>query len=53
MILQDISVTILAKNSEKYLKEVLKALAPFSEIIIGVRPEILRFYPECKDIAER
>ena len=28
MILEDISVTILAKNSEKYLKEVLRALAP-------------------------
>lgn len=34
MILQDISVTVLAKNSEKYLKEVLKALAPFGEVIL-------------------
>lgn len=34
MILQDISVTVLAKNSEKYLKEVLKAVAPFGEVIL-------------------
>lgn len=34
MILEDISVTVLAKNSEKYLKEVLKALAPFGEVIL-------------------
>lgn len=34
MILEDISVTVLAKNSEKYLKEVLKSLAPFGEVIL-------------------
>jgi len=34
MDLKEISVTILAKNSEKYMKEVLKALEPFGEIIL-------------------
>lgn len=34
MILSDISVTVLAKNSEKYLKDVLKALAPFGEVVL-------------------
>lgn len=34
MILEDISVTILTKNSQKYIKEVIKALAPFGEVII-------------------
>lgn len=34
MILEDISVTVLAKNSEKHLDEVLKALAPFGEVIV-------------------
>lgn len=34
MILEDISVTVLAKNSEKYLKDVLKALSPFGEVIL-------------------
>lgn len=34
MFLQDISVTVLTKNSEKYLKEVLKSLAPFGEVVI-------------------
>ena len=34
MFLQDISVTVLTKNSEKYLKEVLKSLAPFGEVIL-------------------
>jgi len=34
MFLQDVSVTILAKNSEKYLKEVLKALTSFGEVIL-------------------
>lgn len=29
-----ISVTVLAKNSEKYLEEVLSALSPFSEVVI-------------------
>lgn len=34
MILEDISVTVLAKNSEKYIKDVLKSLAPFGEVIL-------------------
>lgn len=34
MILEDISVTVLAKNSQKYIKEVLKALSPFGEVIL-------------------
>jgi glycosyltransferase involved in cell wall biosynthesis len=34
MILENVSVTVLAKNSEKYLKDVLKALAPFGEVIL-------------------
>jgi glycosyltransferase involved in cell wall biosynthesis len=34
MILEDISVTVLAKNSEKYLKEVLKSLSLFGEVIV-------------------
>lgn len=34
MILEDISVTVLAKNSQKYLKDVLKAVAPFGEVIL-------------------
>jgi len=34
MNLSEISVTILAKNSEKYIKEVLKALGLFGEIIL-------------------
>jgi len=34
MILEDISVTVLAKNSQKYLKEVLKALSSFGEVIV-------------------
>lgn len=34
MILEDISVTVLAKNSEKHLKVVLKALHPFNEVIV-------------------
>ncbi|MEI8365229.1 MAG: glycosyltransferase family 2 protein [Parachlamydiaceae bacterium] len=34
MILEDISVTVLAKNSEKYLREVLTALSSFGEVIL-------------------
>lgn len=34
MILEDISVTVLSKNSEKYLREVLKSLSPFGEVIL-------------------
>lgn len=34
MILEDVSVTVLAKNSEKYLKEVLNSLSPFGEVIL-------------------
>lgn len=31
---KEISVTVLTKNSQKYLKEVLKALAPFDEVLV-------------------
>ena len=34
MILEDVSVTVLTKNSQKYIKDVLKALAPFGEVIV-------------------
>lgn len=34
MNLKDISVTILTKNSQKYLREVLNALTSFSEVIV-------------------
>lgn len=34
MNLQDISVTILTKNSQKYLTEVLNALKPFGEVLL-------------------
>lgn len=34
MDLKKISVTILTKNSQKYLKEVLNALAPFGEVLV-------------------
>jgi glycosyltransferase involved in cell wall biosynthesis len=34
MNLENISVTVLAKNSEKYMKEVLQALASFGEVIL-------------------
>lgn len=34
MDLHEISVTVLAKNSQKYLKEVLKALSPFGEVLL-------------------
>lgn len=34
MNLKEISVTVLAKNSEKYLKEVLKALTSFGEVVL-------------------
>jgi glycosyltransferase involved in cell wall biosynthesis len=34
MILEDISVTVLTKNSERYLKEVLKALSPFGDVVV-------------------
>ncbi len=34
MNLKHISVTVLAKNSEKYLKEVLESLIPFDEVIL-------------------
>lgn len=34
MILENISATVLAKNSEKHLKEVLNALLPFGEVIL-------------------
>lgn len=34
MNLDDISVTVLAKNSEKYIKEVFQALSPFGEVLL-------------------
>lgn len=34
MNLENISVTVLAKNSEKYMKEVLQSLTPFGEVIL-------------------
>ncbi len=34
MDLKDISVTVLAKNSQKHLKEVLESLAPFGEVLV-------------------
>ena len=34
MKLDDISVTVLAKNSEKYIQEVLEALCPFGEVLL-------------------
>ncbi|MEI8125695.1 MAG: glycosyltransferase family 2 protein [Parachlamydiaceae bacterium] len=33
-VLENISVTVLAKNSQKYLKEVLQALLPFGEVVL-------------------
>lgn len=32
--LKDISVTVLTKNSQKYLRDVLSALAPFGEVLL-------------------
>jgi len=34
MTLQNISVTVLAKNSEKHIKNVLDALSPFGEVLL-------------------
>lgn len=52
--LKDISVTILTKNSQKYLKEVLSALTPFGEVLVydtGSKDntlEIARKFPNVK-----
>lgn len=52
--LQDISVTVLTKNSQKYLKEVLAALTSFGEVLIydtgstDSTMEIARHFPNVR-----
>jgi glycosyltransferase involved in cell wall biosynthesis len=59
MNLKDISATVLTKNSQKHLKDVLKALAPFGEILLydtgsaDGTIEIARTFPNVKVIENR